>query len=222
MGGERDIYLGATFMFDNIIFDLDGTLVDSDKIVLKALGTWANMHNLDIAEIKSLCIGRRIEDTVQLIAPHLDVVAEKEFIENLESSLVEEASPIEGAKEFISKLASQSWSIVTSSTRKSCVEKLQHCGLTQPSLIVSADDTDLGKPNPEPYLTALKLLRKDSHDSLVFEDSEDGIKSALAANCKVVVIGDNSSVDHRNIVFRARNFLDDSLSVFIAKNSSVI
>ena len=55
-------------------------------------------------------------------------------------------------------------------------------------VIITGGDTVRHKPDPEPYLKAMSILSVTGHETLVIEDSPNGIKSAKAANCTVVAI----------------------------------
>ena len=83
--------------------------------------------------------------------------------------------------------------IVTSSSRKQVdllVENLFN-GFNPFEFIVSSEDVDLKKPNPLPYLKAIKLSGIKKNNSLVFEDSNPGLKSSLAANLPTIFVPSN-------------------------------
>ena len=83
--------------------------------------------------------------------------------------------------------------IVTSSSRKQVdllVENLFN-GFNPFEFIISSEDVDLKKPNPLPYLKAIKLSGIKKNNSIVFEDSNPGLKSSLAANLPTIFVPSN-------------------------------
>ena len=83
--------------------------------------------------------------------------------------------------------------IVTSSSRRQVDLLVKHLfrDLNPFEFIISSDDVKFHKPNPLPYLEAIKLSGIDNKNSLVFEDSNPGIKSSLAANLPTIFIPSN-------------------------------
>ncbi|MFD0662101.1 HAD family hydrolase [Thermocatellispora tengchongensis] len=57
------------FDVDAVLFDIDGTLVDSTGVVARTWRTWAEGRGLDAEEILRVCHGRRTEDTLALFLP---------------------------------------------------------------------------------------------------------------------------------------------------------
>ena len=83
--------------------------------------------------------------------------------------------------------------IVTSSSRKQVdllVEKLFN-GSNPFEFIISSEDVELKKPNPLPYLKAVELSGIKKHNSIVFEDSNPGLKSSLRANLPTIFVPSN-------------------------------
>jgi len=83
--------------------------------------------------------------------------------------------------------------IVTSSSRKQVdllVEYLFN-GFNPFEFIISSEDVELKKPNPLPYLKAIQLSGIDKNNSIVFEDSNPGLKSSLAANLPTIFVPSN-------------------------------
>jgi len=83
--------------------------------------------------------------------------------------------------------------IVTSSSRKQVdllVEYLFN-GFNPFEFVISSEDVELKKPNPSPYLKAIKLSGIKKNNSIVFEDSNPGLKSSLAANLPTIFVPSN-------------------------------
>jgi beta-phosphoglucomutase-like phosphatase (HAD superfamily) len=77
--------------------------------------------------------------------------------------------------------------LVTSSQRVFAEAVLDSTGMTFP-VTVCAEDVTATKPDPEPYLLAVKLLDADPARSVVLEDSPNGVASAAAAGCRVLAV----------------------------------
>ena len=83
--------------------------------------------------------------------------------------------------------------IVTSSSRKQVDLLLQYLfnGFNPFEFIISSEDVELKKPNPLPYLKAIQLSGINKNNSIVFEDSNPGLKSSLAANLPTIFVPSN-------------------------------
>ena len=62
-------------------------------------------------------------------------------------------------------------------------------------IIISSEDVELKKPNPAPYLKAIQLSGINKNNSIVFEDSNPGLKSSLAANLPTIFVPSNIPID---------------------------
>jgi mannitol-1-/sugar-/sorbitol-6-phosphatase len=199
-------------LFKALIFDLDGTLVDSSEVVRKVMEAWCLKHNILLQSVLNVCHGGRTEDTVSLVAPHLCAKSEAADIEHLESTTLDGLMPISGADRFLDDLVSHSWAIVTSSSMLTAKPKLEACRMPIPPVFITAESVDYGKPHPEPFLKAARELEIEPAECLVFEDADNGVNSALAAGCLVVIIGDSCKIQNGNIVCRSPDFTRLNLS----------
>ena len=188
------------------LFDLDDTLVRSSDIVFRSMQEWCAKNSIDLDLAFEIGKGRRTEDTVSLLAPHLNAQLEAHWIEERESALVGSIQPVGGAVEFVTQLAKSSWGIVTSSSHELALKKLNVCNFPIPQILVSADSVASGKPSPEPYTKAIELLRATPSACIAFEDAESGVESALAAGCQVIIVGDSGSQFDAEIAGRISSF----------------
>lgn len=130
--------------------------------------------------------GRRTVETMQLLAPHLDQANElRQFLQD-EAADLEDVHAFDGAARLLASLPADRWAIVTSSSEAVAQARLQHCGFPEPRVLVTADHVKRGKPEPEPYLTAARLLGYRPHEYVVFEDANSGIAAARAAGMAVI------------------------------------
>lgn len=198
--------------FKALLFDLDGTLADSSVSILAVLKEWCARNNLPLESTQKLSHGGRTEDTVALAAPHLCAKTEASWIERMEFEAIAGMRPIAGADDFLATLTSRKWAIVTSSTRLTAMPKIQACGLTIPEVLITAESVSHGKPHPEPFLQAAEALGVDAADCLAFEDAENGVRAALAAGCRVIVIGGECGIQDDRILARIPSFAGLSLN----------
>jgi sugar-phosphatase len=171
-----------------VIFDLDGVLVDSAACIEFHWQQWAATHCLDIDEVLAVSPGRPTIETIKLVAPHLDVEAETVALERNESVDTNGVYKIEGAAELVRSLPVDRWAIATSGILATATTRIMHTGLTMPDTLVTADDVERGKPDPEPYLLAAGCLGIDPQDCVVIEDAPAGIQAGLAAGMRVIAV----------------------------------
>lgn len=158
-------------------------------------------HGIPIQAVLEVGYGGRTEDAVAHLAPHLDAMAEAAEIEHLEGTSLDGLAVITGTDRFMNSLEAHAWAIVTSSSLP-----LAACHLPVPDVLITTESVQHGKPHPEPYLKAAEALGIDPKDCLAFEDADNGVNSALAAGCSVVVVGDGSLIRHESILFRVPTF----------------
>jgi sugar-phosphatase len=178
----------GTFECDAILFDLDGVLVDSQAVVVRTWQEWAVEKDLDAGRILEVAHGRRPAEVVRLFAPHLDADAEARELERMETNDLEGILEIEGARELLSSLPADGWTVVTSGTRALASGRMEHVGLPLPERFVSADDVENGKPHPEAYLKGAEILGVSPEACVVVEDAPSGVSSAKSAGMRVIAV----------------------------------
>lgn len=174
-----------SFHCSAILFDLDGVLLDSTRVVAAQYTRWAIEHNLDPDEVMKAAHGVRTLEVVQRVAPLLDAAAETKKIEDREA-VADGIVPIPGAVALLSSIPKGRWCVVTSGTRFLATTRMRKFGIPIPDILVTADDVSNGKPDPEPYRKGAELLKANPAECVVFEDAPAGIRSARAAGMKVI------------------------------------
>ncbi len=177
-----------TFNCAAILFDLDGVLVDSTGSVTRQWRRWAEEQNLDPDKVVEIAHGVRTIEIVRRLTPHLDAQAETLRLEKREADDHEGVSVMSGAAELLSAIPQGRWCVVTSGTRYLATSRLTLGNLPMPRVLVSADDVNKGKPDPEPYLIGAKLLGVNPAECLVVEDAPAGIRAAHAGEMKAIGI----------------------------------
>lgn len=175
--------------YDKVLFDMDGTLVDSRAVVERVWRKWAARHALDIAAILKVSHGRRAIDTVRAFSVDtMDNDAEVAWLAHEEMSDIEGIVAVAGAAELLARLKSNDWAVVTSADRRLACRRLTAAGLPVPDVLVTAEDVQSGKPDPEGYRLAATRLGTVAGRCLVFEDAPAGIEAGIAAGSDVIAI----------------------------------
>jgi len=173
-----------------ILFDMDGTLVDSTVVVEQVWARFADRFGLDLAVILETSHGRRMEDSIARFGPTgIDVAEVKKDLSDFEFVTTEGVVAVRGAADFVRSLPADGVALVTSAGRELATMRMRSVGVPIPGVVVTAEDVDRGKPHPDPYLAAAAALGVDPADAIVFEDADAGIESGLAAGMRVVVVG---------------------------------
>lgn len=197
-----------TLRADAVLFDLDGVLVDSTGTVEQVWREFAARHDLDAQALLRDLHGRRMVDIIRRALPHLDataVDAESVVVERMEVDAAGVTSPQPGALELVTSLHDVPWAIVTSGTRPVAFSRIDAVGLTRPTIIVTAEDVDEGKPSPAPYLAAAASLDVDPSRCVVIEDAPAGVTAARAAGATAVAVTTSHAparLSHAHLVVR--------------------
>jgi sugar-phosphatase len=169
-----------------VLFDLDGVLVDSTPAVARVWAKWAAKHGFVADEVVRQAHGRPSIATIRDLLPNGDHDAENREVERGEIEDVDDVIPLPGALEILNALPQDRWAIATSCTRRLAEVRIRAAGLPLPKHLVTATDIQHGKPHPEPYLKAAKLLGLAPADCVVVEDAPAGICSGKAAGARVL------------------------------------
>ena len=172
-----------------VLWDMDGTMVDSEFLHFEALASAMTSLGLPVPpDLHDHVIGMSAESVHSWLQERhgLDLAFQDWIVLKYDQYLkrVQEIAPFDGALELWSRLdaAGISQAVVSNSDRIIVDANLGHVGLTKPKLVtVSRNDVRNGKPDPEPYLRGAYLLGVSPSETLVLEDSPTGAKAGLAA-----------------------------------------
>ncbi|MEV8026210.1 HAD-IA family hydrolase [Microbacterium sp. NPDC080220] len=173
--------------FDAVLFDLDGTLVDSTASVVRSWRRFAEHYGVS-AEALHENHGQPARVLISKLLP-ADLFDEGlSRVTDLEVDDAVDLAPVRGARAFFDAVPVARRAIVTSGTHRLASARLGAAGFTPPDVFVTADDVTRGKPDPEPFLTAAAALGVDPARCLVVEDAAAGIAAARAAGCSVLAL----------------------------------
>jgi len=179
-------FAGRTF--DAVLFDMDGTLIDSVPAVDRNWRRWAAEHGLPDPDEFQIQHGTPARTLIAELLPAEQVETAYERIHALELEDNEGVTILPGTRDALATLPPERQAIVTSCTRPLAAARMEASGLEAPSVVVTADDVARGKPDPDPFLLGAERLGVDPARCLVVEDAPAGIAAAHAAGCATLVV----------------------------------
>ncbi|WP_306371287.1 HAD-IA family hydrolase [Nocardiopsis sp. CC223A] len=183
-----------------VLFDMDGTLVDSTRAVEDVWARFADRHGLVLADLLAYSHGRRTEDTLaRFLPPGHDPEAVAEELEREETTRTDGITEIPGARRLLERLRGARTAVVTSASRPLAEARLAAAGLPLPGVLVAAEDVAAGKPDPAGYVAAAARLGVAPDRCLVLEDAEAGILAGLASGARTLVVGSHRSPATRGL-----------------------
>jgi mannitol-1-/sugar-/sorbitol-6-phosphatase len=177
----------ADEVFEAVLFDMDGTLIDSTSAVYRAWARWAGEMGLTEAEL-ARHHGVPAASVVRAVLPAERQEAAIARIAELELADVADIVVLPGAAEALKALTEVKNAIATSCTLPLAQARIRAAGLVPPSTLVTVDDVTHGKPDPEPFLVAAEKLGADPKRCLVVEDAPMGLQAAHAAGCLTLAV----------------------------------
>lgn len=210
---------------DGIVFDMDGLLVDSERLAWRLFRDVCNQTGFPISETLYLeCVGTTGEHTRGLLQAGLGDNCPLDELFSQWGEAHKQAvanTPIpakSGALELLQALRKRNipLALATSTRRKQAVERLEAIGLYEFfAASICGGETNRGKPFPDPYLAAVSLLACDASHCWAFEDSNPGVRAAHDAGLWVYHVPDLVPASDEVRAFERRtelNSLTDALS----------
>ena len=186
-----------------VLFDMDGTLFDSEKLWDVGLDELARHLGGELSQAARVTmIGAPLAMSMEILhadlgRPDLDIATSGAWLEDHMRSLFATALVWRpGAQELLAavRAAGIPTALVTA-TRRNLVEvALSTLGRENFDAIVCGDEVEHSKPHPEPYLRAAELLGLNPEDCVAIKDSVNGTASAEAAGCPVLVVPSEAPV----------------------------
>lgn len=186
----------SAFPWKAVAWDIDGTLVDSEPLHYRALLAACGEHGLDLRGLpEATFIGMHLRDVWARLRPRLpETLAEAQFHGRIHHHYAAGAAgigAIAGAVETIRALDALGVAQVCASNSGRAIVDANLAAIDMTALMrgtVSLDDVVEGKPAPEPYLRAARLIGTDPADILAVEDSLTGVRAARAAGMQVALL----------------------------------
>ena len=175
-----------------VIFDMDGTLLDSTDSVERCWDRLAEAMGINRATAPF----KHGVPSIPTIAACLPRASEAEVLEwnaihlRLETEDADGCSPIDGVFELIEALdeAGIPWAIATSCQRQLGEARHAAAGIPRPDVFVFNEDYQRGKPAPDAFLRAAELLGVDPARTVVVEDAPAGVRGGIDAGAYVIAV----------------------------------
>jgi sugar-phosphatase len=171
-----------------VLFDVDGTLIDSTPLVERAARQWAAEYDIDPDEFLAGAHGRRTSDRIGDFLPPERVRAATEHLDALEAAGTGGVTALPGARELLSAMNGLPWAMVTSMDPAQLKARTAAAGISLPEVVVTALDVNVGKPDPSGYLLAARRLGADPRACVIIEDAPAGVAAGRAAGATVVAV----------------------------------
>ncbi|WP_268788279.1 HAD family hydrolase [Nocardioides sp. Root140] len=179
-----------------MLWDMDGTLVDTEpywisteyELAAKYGGTWSDEHALSLVGNDLIESGRYIREHMGIDVEPSQIV--EELLDGVVAAVEQQVPWCPGAVELLADLRAEGvpCGLVTMSYRRFVAPILAALPPDTFDVVVTGDTVSRGKPHPEPYLKGAALLGVEPGEVLAVEDSNTGVRSAVAAGCTVLVV----------------------------------
>ncbi len=208
------------FEFSTAIFDLDGTLVDTEPFYSEATQIVLEPYGKDFTkDFKRKIMGGDALLSASMTVKEFDLeMTPEDFLEKREvhlKVLFPKATEISGAGEYLRRLkdAGTRIALATSSSKALCEIKIGHRIWSNIfECKIHGDDSELlrSKPAPDIFILCAQRMAVDPEDIIVFEDSKNGIEAAKDAGMRVIGIRNEfmSEADFKDADFLVDNYAD--------------
>jgi HAD superfamily hydrolase (TIGR01509 family) len=217
-------------LYRALLFDLDGTLSETDSLHLP---TWADVlrpHGIEVdaAFYRQNISGRSTGDIVRELLPELSEAEGRNIADAKEASFRErtgELEPLPGLLDFLEEAGERGLktALVTNAPGENVETILLALELGEFfDEVVLSDEVGSVKPDPAPYRAALDRLGVSPEEAVAFEDSTSGISSAVGAGVPTVGIAstqDPETLRQAGAFMVAKDFTDPQLREFTGKGS---
>lgn len=189
-----------------LLFDMDGTLTDSDKFHHEAFVEFGKAYGVDIDEPTFLkyVSGQANSQIFKNLFSHVAVEEHPRLADEKEALfrrlIVGRLKPIDGLVDVLNWAVEKKigLAVVSNAPRPNVSDMLAQIGVTEYfHTIVIGTELERGKPDPLPYLTGLERLGVPADRAMAFEDAPPGIRAAHAA--KIFTVGLTTTLDETTV-----------------------
>jgi pseudouridine-5'-monophosphatase len=183
-----------------VIFDLDGTLLDTEHLYTVAAEIVCSRHGATYTiDLKRRIMGGDTKQGARIVVETLALpITPEQYVEEREPELLKllpSAAPMPGAEELVEQLLALpvALAIATSGHRRITELKLrQHSFLAPIRHVVCGDDPELTHPKPAPdiFLLAARRVGAEAGGCVVLEDSVNGVRAGVAAGMRTIALVD--------------------------------
>lgn len=189
-----------------VLWDMDGTLLDSEKLWDIAIGEYSRTLGTELsAAVRETTLGNSMRDALTKVLTNASVpvndtnLAEgREWLTTRVGDLFSHGIPWRpGAREAVALMRSMGLAtgLVTNTERGLVEYALETLGRENFDITVTGDEVEIGKPDPAPYLRGASLLGLEPSRCLAIEDSPTGSLSAHRAGCPVLAVPSESMIE---------------------------
>lgn len=205
-------------MIKAVIFDMDGLLINSEPFWQEAEIEIFKMAGINLTT--TMChetMGLRIDEAIKYwdkkfgLKKYTKQQVQEMIMDKVVEFVLQKGEPLAGVIKCIEFFEEKNIPIAIASSSyykiiQAVVKKLNITSYFD--LIVSAEDTEYGKPHPGIFIETAKRLQISPENILVFEDSPNGVLAALSAQMKVIAVPDNELKNKKE--FLAADLVIDS------------
>ncbi len=184
-----------------IFFDLDGTLVDTERTAMAVVVNYFKRYGYDVSPTDQVyLIGRPWIDAAEHLVSRYPISekdsgqVEKDLLADYRKSIAVSIHAIRGSVEAVRTLSSSFRLAIVSGSHRQDIETVVRTLQISDCFeqLLGFENYSQGKPSPAPYLEALRLFDISPAQAVVFEDSDVGVRSAIAAGIRVVTVGEET------------------------------
>ena len=205
----------------SVIFDMDGTLLDTQRIAIPAWEYAGNMQGISgVGAHTKNVFGTNHNGSNEYLRknfPQMDIEKFKEDSRKymIENMVVRFKPGAEKLLDFLDENGIK-YAIESGTSRPSIEHHLKELGIMERfSAIVGGLDVENGKPAPDVFLLAAEKIGAEPESCFVFEDSENGVRAGYAAGMRVFGIADvvGFCEDVKNLMFKELDSLDEAIDI---------